>query len=136
MKESSGIVVKVNGKCLICKRSSGNTYPNTWVIPMGRIENGETPRDAAYREFSEEMGVDLFGPITQFAKINWLDKNGNKKNMVYVFVYESNRKIIPDLSGAVDGYEHSECEYMNKNQISELDITGALKEVLLKILNK
>ena len=136
MKESSGGVVKVNGKCLICKRSPGNTYPNSWAIPMGRIEKGETPEDAAYREFEEEMGVELVGRIKNYAKINWLDNNGNKKNIVHVFIYDTDRKLIPNLKDAVDGFEHSVCEYMTLNQINDLDMTSALKEILIKILKK
>lgn len=42
-----------------------------WTIPKGLVEDGETPRDAARREFMEEIGLDpgeelvSLGAITQ-----------------------------------------------------------------------
>ena len=59
MKQSSGIIVKCNNRILVCKRSIENSEGGKWSIPMGGIEQGEKPEDAAYREFHEEMGVEI-----------------------------------------------------------------------------
>ena len=34
-------------------------YPNTWVLPGGYIEEGETPENRIVREMREELGVEL-----------------------------------------------------------------------------
>lgn len=35
------------------------TYKDTWEIPGGVVEDGESPREAAVRECAEELGVEL-----------------------------------------------------------------------------
>ena len=41
MKQSAGIIVKVNNRCLVCKRASDINEPSKWAIPMGGIEEGD-----------------------------------------------------------------------------------------------
>jgi 8-oxo-dGTP diphosphatase len=36
-------------------------YPNTWDVPGGHVEDGETPAQCIVREMKEEMGLDLEG---------------------------------------------------------------------------
>ena len=73
-KRFSGILVKCNDKVLLCKRSSDNTMPNQWSIPGGGIEDGETPEEAARREFFEETNIkindklNLVGFVDRFNK--------------------------------------------------------------------
>lgn len=40
-----------------------------WSIPKGEYEDGENPRDAAFREFEEEMGsAPPAGPVTELGE--------------------------------------------------------------------
>jgi len=135
MKQSAGIIVKVNDKCLVCKRTAEIDEPSKWAIPMGGIEEGEDPKDAAYREFYEEMGVPVEQDIKSFVKINRYNKLGQIKTILHVFVLKTDTKIIPDLDGAVDGFEHTECEYMTLDQIKGLKMSSGIKEVLTEVLN-
>ena len=134
MKESAGIVVKVKDKCLVCQRASDNTESGKWAIPMGGIEEGEEPKDAAYREFIEEMGVDIDGDIKSYGKINRYNKLGVQKSVLHVFTYETNQKIVPDLENAMDGFEHTQCQYMGRDEIENLYMSNGIKEILLNFL--
>jgi predicted NUDIX family NTP pyrophosphohydrolase len=40
-----------------------------WMIPKGGVEAGEEPADAARREFEEELGTKLEGPLTPLGRI-------------------------------------------------------------------
>ena len=40
-----------------------------WAIPKGVVEAGETPEQAARREFEEELGVPAEGPLTPLGRI-------------------------------------------------------------------
>jgi len=135
MKQSAGIIVKVNDKCLVCKRAPDVNEPAKWAIPMGGIEEGEDPKEAAYREFYEEMGVPVNGVIKSLVKINRYNKLGNMKSILHVFLFKTDTEIIPDLDGAVDGFEHTECEYMTLDQIKGLKMSSGIKEVLTEVLN-
>lgn len=134
MKQSAGIIVKVKDKCLVCQRAQENEEPGKWAIPMGGIEEGEDPKEAAYREFIEEMGVDIDGDIESYGKINRYNKLGVQKSVLHVFTYETNQKIVPDLENAMDGFEHTQCQYMGRNEIENLYMSNGIKEILLNFL--
>jgi len=135
MKQSAGIIVKVNDKCLVCKRTAEINEPSKWAIPMGGIDEGEDPKDAAYREFYEEMGVPVEQDIKPFVKINRYNKLGQIKTILHVFVLKTDTKIIPDLENAMDGFEHTECDYMTMEEIQGLNMSSGIKEVLTDVLN-
>jgi 8-oxo-dGTP pyrophosphatase MutT (NUDIX family) len=43
---------------LLCRRAAGlNRHASQWALPGGRLDDGESPVDAALRELGEELGV-------------------------------------------------------------------------------
>lgn len=63
MRRAAGVMVVVNGRALFLKRAPGTDHPGQWCFPGGNVEDGETAEDAARREFKEETGHDLKGPL-------------------------------------------------------------------------
>ncbi|WP_157767702.1 MFS transporter [Actinosynnema pretiosum] len=55
------ILVNSQGAVLLQLRDDkpGIPHPNTWCIPGGHLDPGETPRQAATRELNEEMGLTI-----------------------------------------------------------------------------
>lgn len=114
MKKSyAGVAVKHKNKILFCKRSSKVDYPGVWSIPGGTMEEGESPIQTARREFFEEMAVDIDNEtLTKVGVIPRYSRDGKKlKGQMHVFETEPIEKLIPDLSIAIDGEEHTECGY-------------------------
>ena len=55
---------------LLCRRASRLTrHAGQWALPGGRIDDGETPLDAALREVDEELGLRLAPDDV----VGWLD---------------------------------------------------------------
>ena len=50
-------VIERNECYLICKRPAHKRHGGLWEFPGGKIEFGESDRDAAFRELREELGV-------------------------------------------------------------------------------
>ena len=57
MKEVSVGIITRNGKVLTCQRKQTAKYPLKWEFPGGKVEPGESPRDALVRELFEELHI-------------------------------------------------------------------------------
>jgi 8-oxo-dGTP pyrophosphatase MutT (NUDIX family) len=57
----AGFIQSKDGKVLFVKknRHGGGVYIDTWHIPGGGIEDGETAPQALKRELQEELGLDI-----------------------------------------------------------------------------
>jgi len=55
----AGLIVDSNGRGLVAKRSQQMSSPGLWEIPGGKIEPGESARDALKRELQEELSVSV-----------------------------------------------------------------------------
>ncbi len=63
---AAGILYRVGGEILLLKRAdNAGDYPGHWCFPGGRIEEGETPEQAARRESLEEIGYTPNGEVRQ-----------------------------------------------------------------------
>ncbi len=50
-------LIQRRGEILICQRQKGDSHAFKWEFPGGKVETGETPRDALQRELVEELGI-------------------------------------------------------------------------------
>ncbi len=65
----AAVLRDAHGAVLIAQRPTGKWQAGRWEFPGGKIEAGESPRDALARELREELGVEVQGahPLGQFA---------------------------------------------------------------------
>lgn len=104
---------KTFDKVLLVKRSK-KPYQNCWNGIGGKLENGETPIDAAIRECKEETNIDLINPklfITYQYPLDNPSNSGTILNVVYDFIDE-----IPVLDNIEGHYEWKDIDFaMNFN---------------------
>jgi len=133
IKRYSGVLVKCNNQVLMCKRSGSVDYPGAWSIPAGKLDDKESPAKGARREFFEETNLKLTTDLKLCGFINRKSRDGKRdKGLMYVFLYEVNEKIYPDLLNAKDGEEHTECGYFD---IQNLPIEEEKDQLLILIKN-
>ena len=132
----SGVVVKNKDKVLLCKRSPNKTLPNEWSIPSGKVEGNETPKDAAIREFYEETNIKLKGDLNIVDILNMYKRDGEtKKGLMYIYQYNTNQEINPDLKKARDGFEHTKCGYFTKTNNPLNEKNKDFKKIIMNIFN-
>ena len=130
----SGVILKYRDKFLLCKRNENQSHANQWFIPTGKIERGETPREAAIRELYEETDFELTENDIDFIGTIPVLENGVKsdKDFIYVFISELSDEILPDLDAASDGHEHSKCGYFTFKETKKLGMESNLQTILKK----
>jgi ADP-ribose pyrophosphatase YjhB (NUDIX family) len=129
-----GILVKSGNECLLCKRNAKGSLPGQWSIPAGHLNKTEPPLIGSKREFFEETNIKVTDDIKLIGFLNRTDREGRKnKGLLYLFLLESDEKLIPDLDNAIDGDEHSECDYFTKNNLP-IDKNDQLFRIIDKIL--
>ena len=52
-----GSVVRSGKKILLARQSKGHSLEGQWTIPWGKLDKGESPKQAAVRETYEEAGI-------------------------------------------------------------------------------
>ena len=50
-------IVQRAGRILICRRTADQAHALKWEFPGGKVEGGESPPQALYRELQEELAV-------------------------------------------------------------------------------
>ena len=55
----AGALIDKAGRVLLTERPAGKNLAGFWEFPGGKIESGETPRDALVRELNEELGISV-----------------------------------------------------------------------------
>ncbi|MCL2656219.1 MAG: Nudix family hydrolase [Betaproteobacteria bacterium] len=54
---AAAVITRPDGSFLLGRRAEGSFYPGYWEFPGGKVEPGETPREALVRELKEELGL-------------------------------------------------------------------------------
>jgi len=57
VRVAAAVIVRRDGQVLLAQRPPGKPYAGYWEFPGGKLEPGETAKDALARELHEELGL-------------------------------------------------------------------------------
>lgn len=119
-------VFEKEGKILLCQRAEGGNCAFLWEFPGGKIEKGETPKEALAREIKEELEVDIeTGEVFAEYEFSYPEKD------IYFYFIEA--KI---LSGEIKLNVHKDFRWLEPAEAWEFPLCPADKPALEKLLKK
>ncbi len=89
--------IEVNGEILLLKRQTYKPQPNTYGLPAGKVEKGETIKQAMLREVKEETGIDLKNEKYEFYKIKYVSQE-KLQFMFYSYFCRLNYKPVVKIN--------------------------------------
>lgn len=99
MNHAAGILFR-DPQCriLLLRRSQRIYNPGLWNLPGGRIDPGETPKEAALREAVEEAGI--LAPNIRFIKVIVNPEGGTRFHLFTSCI----PRVVPKLNWESDAW--------------------------------
>ncbi|WP_050578568.1 NUDIX domain-containing protein [Rhizobium leguminosarum] len=118
----AGVVVLDPQKRLLLVRETKSAAKGLWNIPSGRVEEGETPQEAAIRELREEAGIlsTLDGYLGAYAG----HIGQGLKVVRHVWYLLLKEDVLPT---PVNRFEIDECVFFDRQAVSRMAEVGALR---------
>ena len=118
-----GILRNTKNEVLLGKRIKGKNLEGYWEFPGGKIEPNETPEEALFREFQEELGVEI-GRSKKMEPVEYQYDHYDVLLMPF--------KII-DYVGNPSGLEGQELIWCAIDQLKEIEILPADRSLVEKL---
>ena len=123
MEKSAGFVIykkeKGEVKFLLLKYPSENRERDYWGLPKGHIEEGESVKEAAFRELFEETGiekeeVEINPEFREINKYHFKHEGETIFKIVIYFLAETKKETIKV------SHEHTDFKWANLDQAMKL----------------
>ena len=121
-----GAIIYSDNKILCAQRSENMSLPLKWEFPGGKIENGETEKDALIREIKEEMKCDLI--VGDKVTTTTYEYDFGIVNLTTYKCKLNNKK--PTLT------EHKEIKWVGKNELDKLEWAPADVPAVRRIIEE
>lgn len=122
----AAIISNSNNQLLITLRPAGYHLSGLWEFPGGKVENGESKKDALIREIKEETGLDI-----TVGDLFWEEKVDYSKKRVHLFFYNC---LLTKQNQQVECHEIDDFKWVKKSQLNDYNFPMADKDLINFIL--
>ncbi len=128
MREVAVGVLTREREVLACQRLESAVYGLKWEFPGGKLEPGETPRQALERELHEELGIHVVA-AEEFYRQEWIYPDGvanpERDGAFRVFYF-----LVPEFSGEPENRTFEQIRWVSVGELQALDILEGNKEAV------
>ncbi len=123
--EVAACYIEIDGKILFLQRAERCSEPGTWSLPAGKLEQGESPKEAAIRELFEETGIALdVGADIQYTGSSYVQKTGGDF-VFHIFTVRLDKMPAVHLSE-----EHQNYIWASSKDLETLPLISGAKETV------
>lgn len=116
-------ILKKEQQILVGQRPENKSLPNLWEFPGGKIEHGESPEIALFRELKEELNIEATIGSLRFATTHDYEDTG-----LLLLFYDINY-----WQGNPTALHHSAIKWVDKLELQQLDLPEANKKIISKL---
>jgi 8-oxo-dGTP diphosphatase len=134
MKHVAVGVILNNGRVLACQRKRTVRYPLKWEFPGGKIEPGETARDALIRELREELAIEAV-PGELLLAHEWVYRNGSQ-NPEQDGRFHVTYFIVRSFAGEPVNHTFEDIRWVTPVTLQDMDILEGNREAVALLLKR
>jgi 8-oxo-dGTP diphosphatase len=134
MKHVAVGVILNNGRVLACQRKRTVRYPLKWEFPGGKIEPGETARDALVRELREELAIEAV-PGELLLSHEWVYRNGSQ-NPEQDGRFHVTYFIVRSFAGEPLNHTFEDIRWVTPVTLQDMDILEGNREAVALLLKR
>lgn len=127
---AGGVVLNMRGDVLVIQQRDGS-----WSLPKGKIEKGETPRQAAVREITEESGITdlhfvrILKSYSRYALANTGRENMEKLKRITMYLFTTDGLALQPMDPRV-----KDAKWVSKDEAAQLLTNPKDQEFLVSVL--
>ncbi|KAL2206302.1 NUDIX hydrolase [Sarocladium strictum] len=135
---------KADTQILLLKRSAHEMYyPNMFEVPGGKVDPGESLRDAVKREVNEESGLVVFGIVKALPAFNYTttktadDPTIGTQESICRRAQQFSYVVTIEGDGSdfrVNQEEHSEGAWFEASDLANVSMTDEMRNLVIQAL--